>query len=70
MTNLRAFLSWYFGASNALATAVIQNNGFNPLPASYTTVIRNKYLSATNAGRIAAAGTGVGGCTGVTGGAL
>ncbi len=78
VTNLRAFLNWYFAynilISSRQVAPVLQNNGFNLLPDSYSTVIRAKYLQRHQRGphrRGPASGAGTaGGCTGVTGGAL
>ena len=72
VTNLVNFLSWYY-TEGALATSVIQNAAFNPLPSNWASVIKTKYLGSLSASLISAApasGTGTKGCSGVTGGAL
>jgi ABC-type phosphate transport system substrate-binding protein len=70
VTNLTNFLNWYYSAGT-LVTGVIQNAAFNPLPPTWSTAIKNEYLTAKSARAIAAApaGTTANGCTGVTGGA-
>jgi ABC-type phosphate transport system substrate-binding protein len=68
---IRAFLNWYLHPSNALTTA-IQNNGFDTLPATYSTALYNEYVNTAplTANTITARQSGaVNGCTGVvTGG--
>ncbi|MFH0296775.1 substrate-binding domain-containing protein [Bradyrhizobium sp. 31Argb] len=67
VTSLTNYLSWHYTASNPLLTRVIQNVGFNPVPASYATVIRNKYLSPSSAERIAIGGTAGTNCASASG---
>ena len=69
VASLRGFLTWYYGASNTLLTSVIQNAGFNPVPAGYATTITNSYLGLTAPKRIVNPPSTTQGCTGVTGGA-
>ncbi|MDI4235727.1 substrate-binding domain-containing protein [Bradyrhizobium sp. Arg237L] len=67
VTSLTNYLTWHYAASNPLLTGVIQNVGFNPVPAAYATIIRNKYLSPSSAERIAIGGTAGTNCASASG---
>ncbi|MBR0871349.1 substrate-binding domain-containing protein [Bradyrhizobium tropiciagri] len=60
VTSLRNFLSWYYSPNDTRPTIVMQQSGFNPVPAGYAALIRNKYLLVLSANVIQAAGTPIG----------
>ncbi|MBY6243304.1 substrate-binding domain-containing protein [Methylosinus sp. Sm6] len=70
VTDLVNYLNWYY--TDIKSQSIVTTNGFNPLPAAWTTPIRNAYLGvgSTSGQWITARSTGaIQGCTSVTGGA-
>lgn len=66
VTSLVNFLTWFYSASDARPTTVMQQAGFNPVPTGYASLVRSKYLGISST-RIAAAGTASTGCSSATG---
>jgi ABC-type phosphate transport system substrate-binding protein len=69
VTNLKAFLLWFYG--DARARYIIANNGFFPLAGSWATNIRAEYLTGARSTSITpyVALNKINGCQGVTNGA-
>jgi len=67
VTSLVNFLTWYYSSSDTRPTTVMQNAGFNPVPAGYSALIRSKYLGSLSSTRIAAGGTASTGCSSASG---
>ncbi|MCA6120297.1 substrate-binding domain-containing protein [Bradyrhizobium sp. WSM 1704] len=67
VTSLVNFLNWFYSATDTRPMTLIRSAGYNPVPASYASLIRSKYLVPLSANRIAAAGTVATGCVTATG---
>ncbi|QPF87796.1 substrate-binding domain-containing protein [Bradyrhizobium genosp. L] len=66
VTSIVNFLTWLYSATDTRPTTVMQNAGFNPVPSTYASAIRTKYLGFLST-KITAAGTASTGCSSATG---